>query len=111
MSSYNQYGTCRGRLWDGNTVRRELSRLPQAFVDAHKAPFLSKNRVWIGSYGLLGTDVNDFNNLLNSEGMEHSTEVPTRMAHRWDSGWVPVALSALYEDSQNLAWKRSPESP
>jgi len=24
------------------------------------------------------------------------------MAHRWDSGWVPIALAALYQDSANL---------
>ena len=63
----------------------------------------SENRLWIGGYDLFGADVNDFNNLLKDEGVAHSTEVPTRMAHRWDSGWVPLAISALYKDSQDLA--------
>ena len=29
------------------------------------------------------------------------------MAHRWDSGWVPIALAALSQDSQNLRRPRS----
>ena len=32
-----------------------------------------------------------------------STEPPTLMAHRWDSGWVPIALAALRQDSQSLS--------
>ena len=32
----------------------------------------------------------------------HTTETPTSMAHRWDSGWVPLALSALEQESLNV---------
>ncbi len=40
--------------------------------------------------------------LLTSEGIQHSTEVPTEMAHRWDSGWVPLVLSGFSPDSAAL---------
>ena len=70
-------------------------------MDAYKAPFLTSNRIWIGSYALYYTDVSDYDTLLTSEGIAHSTETPQAMSHRWDSGWMPIALAALYQDSLN----------
>ncbi len=46
--------------------------------------------------------MSDYGSLLTSEGIAHTTETPTSMAHRWDSGWVPLALSALAQESLNL---------
>jgi hypothetical protein len=71
-------------------------------VDARKAPFLNNNRIWIGGYSLFQADVSDYATLLTSEGIAHSTETPQNMAHRWDSGWIPIALAALSQDSVNL---------
>jgi hypothetical protein len=48
------------------------------------------------------TDVSDYGTLLTSEGIAHSTETPQNMPHRWDGGWVLIALTALYQDSINL---------
>ena len=45
----------------------------------------------------------DYDALLTSEGILHTTETPQLMAHRWDSGWVPIALSALSQDGAALA--------
>ena len=47
-------------------------------------------------------DVSDYDALLTSEGIKHTTETPQQMTHSWDSGWVPIALAALYQDSTNL---------
>ena len=44
----------------------------------------------------------DYGALLTSEGIERTTETPTYMAHDWDTGWVPLALAALYQDSLGL---------
>ena len=77
-------------------------RLTPAFVSAHKTPFLSSNRIWIGGYAAFQTDMTDYDALLTSDGIAHTTETPTSMAHRWDSGWVPIALAALSQDSLNL---------
>jgi Putative esterase len=110
MSSYNQYATA--ALSYGTDGNFQVNyRLTSAFIAARKAPFVAKNRIWIGGYALFGTDMNDFNNLLDREGIQHLTEVPTPMAHSWDSGWVPMALSALYENSQDLNGKVYPEAP
>jgi Putative esterase len=77
-------------------------RLTQSFVDAHKAPFQSQNRMWIGGYNAFPTDLNDYDALLTFEGIDHTTETPQPMAHRWDSGWAPIALSALSQDGAAL---------
>jgi len=100
MSSYSQYGDSAGGYGTDANFQANY-RLTQAFVDARKGPFMTKNRIWIGGYGLYQTDDSDYNTLLTSEGIVHSTETPTSMAHRWDSGWVPLALAALYQDSLN----------
>jgi hypothetical protein len=47
--------------------------------------------------------MSDYDALLNSGGIPHTTETPTYMPHRWDSGWVQIALAALRQGSQNLA--------
>jgi hypothetical protein len=50
--------------------------------------------------------MSDYDALLNSTGIQHTTEAATPMQHRWDSGWVQIALAALSQDGQNL--KTSP---
>jgi hypothetical protein len=77
-------------------------RLSSSFLTAHKAAFTSANRIWIGSYAAFGSDMTDYDALLTQLGIQHTTETPTYMAHRWDSGWVPLALAALEQDSQAL---------
>lgn len=77
-------------------------RLTQAFLNARKAPFLRNNRIWIGGYSLFRQDISDYAELLASDGIAHTTETPLHMAHRWGSGWAPIALAALYQDSIKL---------
>ena len=101
MSSYDQY--CDSVANYGTDANFQANyRLTSAFLDAHKAPFLNNNRIWIGGYSAFQTDVSDYDSLLTSEGIAHTTETPQNMVHRWDSGWVPIALAALYQDSVNL---------
>jgi hypothetical protein len=40
---------CRPRLRGTDASFQANYRLTQAFVDAHKAPFLGTNRMWIGN--------------------------------------------------------------
>ena len=77
-------------------------RLSAAFLDAHKAPFVGTDRIWIGGYSAFQADMTYYDSLLATEGIAHSTETPTSMDHTWDSGWVPIALSALEQESVNL---------
>lgn len=78
-------------------------RLTAEFLNAHKASFLTSNRIWIGGYQSFGPDLAHFDKLLSSIKILHTTEPSTPMPHRWDSGWVPIALQALQNDSANLS--------
>ncbi len=99
MSSYDSLSSDAAANYGTDANYQANYRLTQAFVDARKAPFLTSNRIWIGSYALYGTDVSDYDTLLTSEGILHSTETPQSMSHRWDSGWMPLALTALSQES------------
>ncbi len=101
MATYDGLGSDPAANYGTDANYQANYRLTQAFVDARKAPFLTSNRIWIGGYSLYQTDVSDYGTLLTSEGIAHSTETPQYMSHRWDSGWMPTALAALYQDSLN----------
>jgi hypothetical protein len=103
MSSYAQFGTDSEAGYGTQANFQANYELTQAFVDAHKGPFLNSNRIWIGGYSDYQADDTAYDQLLTSEGIAHSTETPTYMAHTWTSGWVPLALAALYSDSLNLS--------
>jgi len=100
MPSYDQIGGAGNYGTDANYQANY--RLTAAFVNAHKAPFLKNNRIWIGGYQDFRKDISDYDALLTSDGIAHTTETPRPMAHRWNSGWVPIALAALYQDSIKL---------
>jgi hypothetical protein len=100
MSSYNQNGASPSYGTQANFASNY--QLTRSFVDARKAPFLTNNRIWIGGYNVFKTDVSDYDALLKSEGIIHTMGPSQLIAHRWDSGWVPAALSALYQDSLSL---------
>jgi Putative esterase len=102
MSSYDEYCCDADANYGTNASFQANYELTQAFVDAHKAPFLNSNRIWIGSGVSFVPDVADYDALLTSEGIMHTTEVPEAMPHNWDGGWVPLALAGLYQDSLNL---------
>jgi S-formylglutathione hydrolase FrmB len=101
MSTYDQYGSAQAYGTDANFQANY--RLTSAFVDAHKAPFLTHNRIWIGGYDVFQTDISDYDALLTSEGILHTNGPSVLVAHRWDSGWLPTAVAALYHDSLNLS--------
>lgn len=77
-------------------------RLTPSFVAGHSRPFQGKSRIWIGGYDVFGPDVADYDALLTANGIAHTTERPQQMLHRWESGWVPIAVSALSKDGAAL---------
>ena len=102
MSAYDQYFGSASSYGSNDNFLANY-RLTPAFIEAHKAPFLAKNRIWIGGYHSFQTDMADFDALLTSEAVMHSTETPQDdVPHRWDSGWVQIALAALRADSVGL---------
>jgi hypothetical protein len=102
MATYDGLGSDPAANYGTNANYQANYRLTSAFVDAHKGPFLASNRIWIGGYALYQQDMTDYNAILNAKGIVHTTETPTPTSHRWDSGWMPMAMAALYQDSINL---------
>jgi hypothetical protein len=102
MNVYDEYGTNSSDSYGTDANFQANYRLTPAFLAAHTAPFKANNRIWIGGYQLFQQDMADYGALLTAQGIKHTTETPTAMAHAWDSGWVPIALAALYADSLNL---------
>jgi hypothetical protein len=102
MSGYDQFGSSSANEYGTDANFQANYRLTRSFVDAYKTPFLTSNRIWIGSYDIFQSDMADFDALLTSKGVAHTTEAPTLMAHRWDSGWVSSALSAMSQDGAAL---------
>ena len=103
MATYDQFGSSSANNYGTDANFQANYRLTPSFVDAHKTPFLSSNRIWIGGYNVFQTDMADYDALLTSEGIAHTTETPQLMAHRWDSGWVPIALSTMSQEGGALA--------
>ncbi len=98
MSSYDEYqgGTTN---YGSQTNFAQNYQLTAAFLAAHKSPFQTQNRIWIGGYSLYEGDVSDYDSLLTSQGILHTNGPSQDLAHRWDSGWVAAAVAALYQDS------------
>ena len=102
MPNYAEFGTSSEAEYGTDANYQANYRLTAAFLSAYEAPFTGSDRIWIGGYSRFETDVSDYGSLLTSAGIAHTTETPTSMAHRWDSGWVPLALSALEQESLNV---------
>jgi|GEM_PF-1367707 len=75
-------------------------RLSSSFLDNHKTPFLNDNRIWINGYGNFRTHVENFDALLISKNIQHTTAPEVSRAHLWNSGWIPSAVAGLYTNSQ-----------
>jgi hypothetical protein len=102
MSSYDQYGDTASFNYGTEANFTQNYQLSQAFVAAHAAPFQTQNRIWLGGWSLYPGDVTDYSNLLTSEGIQYTMGPWVDVAHRWDSGWMPAAVAALYQDSLSL---------
>jgi hypothetical protein len=102
MSSYDQYGSSAATNYGTNANFAANYQLTSAFVSAHKAPFLNANRIWLGGYSLYQQDMSDYAALLTSQGVAFTAGPSQPVAHRWDSGWMPAAVAALYQDSLSL---------
>ena len=99
MSSYDELGPDPAASYGTNANFQANYRLTPAFVNAHKGPFLRLNRIWIGGNTEFPRDMSNYARLLTGEGIIYTRQPPVSMRHNWDSGWVPVALAALRQDS------------
>ena len=103
MSSYSAFGSSSSDEYGTEANFQANYRLTSSFLDAHKGPFVTDNRLWIGSYDIFESDMTDYDALLSSEGILHTAETAQQMAHTWDSGWVPFALAAMSQDGAALS--------
>ncbi len=119
MSTYSQYGGTAAFDYGTQANFAQNYQLSQAFVAANAAAFQTQNRIWLGGYSLYGGDVTDYSTLLTSEGIHYTIGPWVDVAHRWDSGWMPAAVAALYQDSLSLPpgpkatprHRRAPQGP
>jgi hypothetical protein len=103
MASYERFGSSSADVYGSDANFQTNYRLTSGFLDTHKTPFLKRNRIWIGGYQGFRQAVANYGARLTADGILHTTGVPQLMAHRWDSGWVPIALRALSRDATVLA--------
>ncbi len=68
-------------------------------LETYKTPFLSSNRIWINGYANFRNDVINFNTVLNSSSIQHTTAAEVSRTHAWTSGWVATAAAGLYANS------------
>jgi len=102
ISSYDELGFDSASSYGTNANFQANYRLTAAFVNAHKGPFVQQRRIWIGGSSEFPVDMSDYAKLLTKEGIFYTREVPQPMLHSWASGWVPIALAALRQDSIDL---------
>jgi hypothetical protein len=102
MNAYDSFGSDSAANYGTDANFQANYRLTSTFVNQHSAPFKSSTRIWIGGFGLYQQDVSDYDALLTSAAILHSYGPNQSLAHRWDSGWVPTAMAALYQDSLTL---------
>jgi hypothetical protein len=70
-------------------------QLTGTFIDTLKAPFTAEDRIWISEGSLYATQVADFDALLTSHGILHTT-TQALDAHSWSGGWLSDAVAGLY---------------
>jgi hypothetical protein len=100
MSSYGEYGA--GIDFGTNANFTSHYELSQSFLQAHRGPFLKRNRIWIGGYRVFRKDITDYDALMTSLGIKHTTGPLKRARHYWDRSWVVQALAALSKDSKRF---------
>jgi Putative esterase len=102
MASYGGPGADPAASYGTDANFQVNYRLTAAFLNAHKGPFLRANRIWIGGSTEFPADMSDYAKLLTREGIIYTRQAPRHMSHSWDSGWMPIALAALEQDSTKL---------
>ncbi len=69
MSSYDDLGTSPAANYGTEANFAANYQLTEAFVAAHKTPFLAQDRIWLGGYSLYQQDMSDYAALLKSQGV------------------------------------------
>ena len=103
FTAFDQFGGSSASNYGTDANFQANYRLTDAFLDAHKTPFLTSNRIFISGYSLYQTEVAGLDAVLTSKGMLHTYPTPVNTGdHSWHSGWVPQAVDGLYQNSIDL---------
>jgi hypothetical protein len=102
MATHDRFGPSSADVYGTDENFQANYRPTRAFMDAHKEPFLGEDRLWIGGYEVYGDDMANYDELLTSAGIVHTTGTPELMPHTWDGGWVPSALDGLTRNGSSL---------
>ena len=81
MSNYSQFPPASTQYGTDANFQANY-RLTPIFLEGHMLPFMTSNRIWIGGYGVIPTDMSDYEALLNTVGILHTTETPDADAAR-----------------------------
>jgi hypothetical protein len=98
MSSYDGLGPDPAASYGTDANFQANYRLTAAFLNSRKEPFLRQRRIWIGGNRSFPAGMSYYATLLTKEHILYTREARS-MGHHWDSGWVPIALTALRRDS------------
>ena len=99
MSPYDEYGSSPATAYGTEANFANNYQLSQAFVAAHRTPFMTQDRIWLGGYGLYPQDMADYESLLTSEGVVYTAGPcnwsPTAgTAAGWRRPWPPCTRTA-----------------
>jgi hypothetical protein len=100
MPTYNALGSSPSGNYGDDANFQNNYRLSASFIDQWKAPFLSKDRIWISGYADFRSDITDFDALLTAHGVSHTLAPQTASIHAWQGNWLPEAISGLYSLAQ-----------
>ncbi len=102
MSSYDEFGSSSANDYGTQANFQDNYEMNASFIDAHATPFTTQDRILISEGPVFQSQVADFDSLLTSQGVMHTTLNQTNDAHTWSSGWLSGAIAGLYGLEQNL---------
>jgi hypothetical protein len=103
ISAHDEFGLGSAACYGTDANFQANYRLTSQFVDARRTPFLQDCRIWIGQGPVFTDNVSRYASILAAAGVRYAAGTTLDRPHRWDGGWLPVALAALRECSTQLA--------
>lgn len=103
MSAHDEFGPGPAACYGTDANFQANYRLTSQFVATRRTPFLQTCRIWIGHGPLFANNVSKYESILGAASVRYAAGVMLDCPHRWDGGWLPVALAGLHECSIELA--------
>jgi hypothetical protein len=102
MPAHDNYGLGSAACYGTAANFQANYRLTSQFLDTRRAPFRQDCRIWIGQGPIFKNSVSGYESMLAAAGIRYVAGTALDSPHRWDGGWLPVALAALSECSVKL---------